>query len=96
MIVEIDRDRAAAPFDGVGSEQTHQRFARTVFHGSQVFQQPARQRFDPFADDVIADGFDVFQPDFNGGDIEVIERAVFESGSAVGEIIFVALAPMRR
>ena len=62
-----------------------------MFHGGEIFQQPAGQCFDSFADDIIANGLNMPQSDLQGGDIEIIERAVFKGGCAFGEIVFIAL-----
>jgi hypothetical protein len=67
LVVEIDRDRSASSFGGVGSEQPHQRLAGAVFHGREIFQQPTRERFDPFTDDFIANGLDMLESDLKAG-----------------------------
>ena len=91
LIVEVDRDRPTPPLGGGGSKDPHQRHTGAVFHGCEVFQEPARQCFDSFADDIITNGFNMSQPDLERGDIQVIERPIFKGSRAVGEIVFITL-----
>ena len=67
LIVEIDRDRAAA-LDGIlRSVEMDQRLAAAVMQAEQLFEQPISVRNNSVMDRVNAHRLDVLQPDLNAG-----------------------------
>ena len=52
--------------------------AVAVSHRQQLFKHPSRQASYPLPDDVHADRLQVAQPDFYGGNREIVQRAVFQ------------------
>ena len=91
LVVKVDRHRAAAPRIGQWSVDARQRHPAAVSQGRQVVQQPAGQTVHAFVDQVVADGFQVFQTDLDGRDVEIIQGAILKAGRGFGQVIFIPL-----
>ncbi len=90
-VVKADRHRAAA-LEGIRrAVQVYQRLPAAVAHGGQPVDQPAGQAGDPFVDLVNAHRLQVAQADLDRRDVQVIHRAVFETGLAGDQVMPVPL-----
>src|SRR5713101_5769415 len=79
-VVEIQRDRAAALLRGNRPVDADHGAAVRVPQRQQLFDQPASQAAHALADQFHANGLQVTQPDLDGWNRQVVERAVLERG----------------
>src|SRR5574337_715953 len=90
-VVKVHRDRAAASFSSGWAVKTDERRAGSVLEGEEIIESPAREAANALVDGVDSDRFDVLETDFDRGQVEVVEGAIFERGFALGQVILVAL-----
>src|SRR5580700_3735649 len=90
-VVKVQRAGSAARLCRRGPIDADHGAAVAVPQSQQLVEHPSRQAADPFRDQFHANCLKVTQPDFDGRDGEVIQRAVLESGFAWSEHVSATL-----
>lgn len=88
---EVHGDGAAAGFGGDGTVDFDEGETVGVLDLEHVLEQPAGEAEHALVDEIHADGFEVGEAGFDGGDVEVIEGAVFKGHGDIGEVVGVRL-----
>jgi hypothetical protein len=89
--IEIERDDPAAPIHRRRPVEADERRPVGLPQGEQLLEEPSGQAAHPFVNRVDANRFKVRQPDLDGREREVVERAILERRFPFGQIVLVAL-----